>query len=119
MELRKEEIDLLREKCKATSQVTFDMDFNVPDVKPDLESILSMDGALQFTERDGNIRGELILQTLYVPQGKGADRPIIDMESRVDFRQEVARDGDNGLERKADARIESLEHSVINERNIG
>ena len=91
-------------------------DILVPDVKPDLESILSMDGALQFTERDGNIRGELILQTLYVPQGKGADRPVIDMESRVDFRQEVAREGDSSLERKADARIESLEHSVINER---
>ena len=64
-------------------------DILVPDIKPDLESILSMDGALQFTERDGKISGDLVLQTLYVPQGKGADRTVVDMESRIAFRQEA------------------------------
>ena len=34
MELRKESVQMLRIKSKATSQVTFDVDYNVPDVKP-------------------------------------------------------------------------------------
>ena len=116
-------------------------DILVPDIKPDLESILSMDGALQFTERDGKISGDLVLQTLYVPQGKGVDRTVVDMESRIAFRQEAplgaglhqaAGTHQNGAyqtganpsaghqsgaaELRAVARVESLEHSVVNER---
>ena len=111
-------------------------DILVPDIKPDLESILSMDGALQFTERDGKISGDLVLQTLYVPQGKGADRTVVDMESRIAFRQETplaaglhqaagthqtganpsAGHQSGAAELRAVARVESLEHSVVNER---
>ena len=111
-------------------------DILVPDIKPDLESILSMDGALQFTERDGKISGDLVLQTLYVPQGKGADRTVVDMESRIAFRQEAplaaglhqaagthqtganpsAGHQSGAAELRAVARVESLEHSVVNER---
>ena len=36
MELKKEDIQMLRVKSRATSQVTFDADYNVPDVKPDI-----------------------------------------------------------------------------------
>lgn len=111
-------------------------DILVPDIKPDLESILSMDGALQFTERDGKISGDLVLQTLYVPQGKGADRTVVDMESRIAFRQEAplgaglhqaagthqtgthqtGANSSGAAELRAVARVESLEHSVVNER---
>lgn len=110
--------------CKPV-MIRVEEDILVPDVKPDLESILSMDGALQFTERDGKISGDLILQTLYVPQGKGAEQTVVDMESRIAFRQETslvvgaesaAAGGAGCLGVKADARIESLEHSVVNER---
>ncbi len=34
--IKKESMQILREKSKAKSQVTFDEDFNVPDVKPDI-----------------------------------------------------------------------------------
>ena len=36
MELKREDIQVLRTKSRATSQVTFDVDYNVPDVKPDI-----------------------------------------------------------------------------------
>ena len=36
VELKKEDIQILRTKSKASSQVTFDVDYNVPDVKPDI-----------------------------------------------------------------------------------
>ena len=36
MELKKESIQMLRIKNKAAAQATFDEDYNVPDVKPDI-----------------------------------------------------------------------------------
>ena len=36
LELKKESVQMLRVKSKATSQVTFDVDYNVPDAKPDV-----------------------------------------------------------------------------------
>lgn len=35
MELKKESMQILKEKSRAKSQITFDEDFNVPDAKPD------------------------------------------------------------------------------------
>ena len=42
MELRKESVQMLRVKSRATSQVTFDVDYNVPDAKPDIGMLLDM-----------------------------------------------------------------------------
>lgn len=42
VEFRKEDIQVLRTKSRATSQVTLDMDYNVPDVKPDIGRMLSL-----------------------------------------------------------------------------
>ena len=39
MELRKESVQMLHVKSRATSQVTFDADYNVPDAKPDMGSV--------------------------------------------------------------------------------
>ena len=36
VELKKEDVQVLRKKSEATTQVTFDVDYNVPDVKPDI-----------------------------------------------------------------------------------
>ena len=36
MELKKEDIQMLKVKSHAVSQVTFDEDYNVPDLKPDI-----------------------------------------------------------------------------------
>ena len=119
-------------------------DILVPDVKPDLASILAMDGTLQFTERDRKVSGELRLQTLYAPQGKGADRRIVAIESRIPFQQSgtlgqssdssqsgtlresgtpretrsAAEDEADIVGIKASAAIESLDYSVINERKF-
>lgn len=36
MELIKKKVRMLKRKCEAVSQITFDEDLNVPDVKPDI-----------------------------------------------------------------------------------
>lgn len=105
------------------ARIYVEEDILVPDVKPDLASVLSMDAALRFSEREGKISGELMVQTLYIPQGKGADRSVIAMESRIPFQQsgtltsEQSGEGETvGI--KASAAIESLDYSVINERKF-
>ena len=44
VELKKEDIQILRTKSKASSQVTFDVDYNVPDVKPDVGRMIQKKG---------------------------------------------------------------------------
>ena len=50
MELRKEDIQVLRTKSRATSQVTFDVDYNVPDVKPDIGRMVQNKGDVSVEE---------------------------------------------------------------------
>ena len=40
LELKKENVQMLRVKNKAVSQVTFDVDYNVPDAKADMGCLL-------------------------------------------------------------------------------
>ena len=50
MELRKEDIQVLRTKSRATSQVTFDVDYNVLDVKPDIGRMVQNKGDVSVEE---------------------------------------------------------------------
>ena len=70
MELRKESVQMLRIKSKATSQVTFDVDYNVPDVKPDIGRMIQSKGEVSMDEvRLGEgkafIKGNLLADMLY------------------------------------------------------
>lgn len=49
MELRKESVQMLHVKSRATSQVTFDADYNVPDAKPDMGRLIQSKGDIVRT----------------------------------------------------------------------
>lgn len=71
MELKKEDIQMLREKSRATSQVTFDADYNVPDAKPDIGRMIQNKGDVRMDEvrlSDGHafLKGSLNVDLLYV-----------------------------------------------------
>lgn len=73
MELKKEEIQMLREKNRAVSQVTFDEDLNVPDVKADIGRMIQNKGEvlvdeLRVSEGKVHIRGNLNADFLYVSE---------------------------------------------------
>ena len=76
MELKKEDIQMLRVKSRATSQVTFDADFNVPDVKPDIGRMIQHKGdvsmdEVRLNEGRGFLRGSLNVDLLYVGEEEG------------------------------------------------
>ena len=50
MELRKESVQMLHVKSRATSQVTFDADYNVPDAKPDMGRLIQSKGDIVMDE---------------------------------------------------------------------
>ena len=69
MELKREDIQVLRTKSKATSQVTFDADYNVPDVKPDIGRMIQNKGNVSVEEvrlNDGHafLKGNLQVDLL-------------------------------------------------------
>ena len=75
LKLRKEDVQMLRVKSRATSQVTFDADYNVPDVKPDIARMIQNKGEVSMDEvrlNDGHafLKGSLNVDLLYV----GEDR---------------------------------------------
>ena len=76
VELIKEDIQILRTKSKATSQVTFDLDYNVPDAKPDIGRMIQNKGEVTVEElrlSDGHayVRGSLKADLLYVEDADG------------------------------------------------
>lgn len=76
MELRREDIQMLQVKSNATSQVTFDVDYNVPDVKPDIGRMIQNKGNVTMDEvrlSDGHafLKGNLHVDLLYVGEEEG------------------------------------------------
>ena len=71
MELIKKNLHMIRRKSEATNQVTFDEDYNVPDVKPDVGRMIQKKGEVlleeaQVSEGQAQIRGSLKFYLLYV-----------------------------------------------------
>lgn len=68
LELKKENVQMLRVKNKAVSQVTFDVDYNVPDAKADMGRIVqskadvSMD-EVRLSEEKAFLKGSLNADT--------------------------------------------------------
>ena len=50
VEIRKESVQMLHVKSRATSQVTFDGDYNVPDAKPDMGRLIQNKGDVSLEE---------------------------------------------------------------------
>ena len=60
LELQKKQIHMSRSKNTVSAQVTFDEDFNIPDAKPDVGSVLlkqADDGGTSSDFRKGDHKG--------------------------------------------------------------
>lgn len=108
-------------------KIYIEEDILVPDIKPDLASILSMSGSISCNERElktgissenpVTITGDINLKTIYVPEKAGND-PIISIQSRIPFRAERAAIAPALTKLSITPTIEKAEYSVINERKF-
>ena len=76
MELKKEDVQILKTKSRATTQVTFDVDYNVPDAKADIGRMIQNKGDVSIEEvrlNEGHafLKGNLMVDLLYVEEGEG------------------------------------------------
>lgn len=114
----------IKELPKTT--ITIEEDILVPDTKPDLREILIIDGKchlsgshIQSLPKDEdfiNLSGELELQTLYIPDKKDAQSPVIPIQSRISFKEQWHKQVPAGASLKICCTIDNIDYMVVNER---
>ena len=90
MELVKKNLQVLRGKSRAVNQITFDEDFNVPDIKPDISRMIQKKGEVkieevQVNEGKAKVRGTLQFHLLYVADTP--QRQISSLEEKFQSRK--------------------------------
>lgn len=119
MELVKQNMHITSNKGKKVSQITIDNDFNVPDVKDDIERIVRYDGALQteplrISENKAGIRGKLAFRVLY-----GGENAIHSLKGVLPFEELMNAEGLSVEdEARLSCEIEDLSITLINSRKI-
>ena len=122
MELIKKNIHMNRLKSRILSQLTLDDDFIVPDVKADIDDVITSEGeviidSLRTTEGKINVKGRFLFKLLYLCNT--GERRLHNMEGALSFDENFlmdgVRDGDN-VNVKWD--IEDLSIGIINTRKI-
>lgn len=121
MELKKERIQMLREKSRASTQLTFDEDYNVPDVKPDIGRMIQSKGEVRveevrLMENHAYVKGELGVDLLYVGEEEGR---VYSLSARLPIEETLNLDGmESGDKMCLKWEIEDLSLHVINSRKM-
>jgi len=88
VELIKKNIHMNKLKCKSTLQLTLDDDFNVPDIKPDIDQIITEQGDIKISDikaMNGKllIKGALGFNVLYLSAED--QRPVHNISGTIPF----------------------------------
>ncbi|WP_324825733.1 DUF3794 and LysM peptidoglycan-binding domain-containing protein [Sinanaerobacter sp. ZZT-01] len=115
-------------KSKPQFRVFIEEDILVPDVKPDLASILSMDGKLKLSDKqvsagasgvtDLKISGDFMLQTLYIPDKTQENELVVAIDSRLPFKEKAEIRAEPYSELIVTPMLEAIDYSVVNERKF-
>ena len=122
MELLKKNIHMNKLKCKSNVQLTLDDDFNVPDIKPDIERIIKEQGNVTINEvkpMSGKVmvKGTLSFNLLYISED--SQRPVHNISGELPFDEVINMDeacGEDAVAVKWE--IDDLTTGLINSRKI-
>lgn len=121
MEIKKKSVRALRVKSKASSQVTFDEDYNIPDSKPDVGRMIQSKGDVVMDEvrlSDGRafLRGNLNVDLLYVGEDEGE---IYSLSAKLPMEEIINLEGIAGGDKMClKWEIEDLSLYVIHSRKL-
>ena len=121
MEIKKKSVRALRVKSKASSQVTFDEDYNIPDIKPDVGRMIQSKGDVVMDEvrlSDGRafLRGNLNVDLLYVGEDEGE---IYSLSAKLPMEEIINLEGIAGGDKMClKWEIEDLSLYVIHSRKL-
>lgn len=122
MELIKKNIHMNRLKNRLMTQITLDDDFIVPDIRADIDGVITSEGdviieSVRVSEGKVNVTGRLQFRLLYICNSGG--KRLHNMEGSLSFDENLLmdglREGDN-VSIKWD--IEDLSIGIINTRKI-
>lgn len=126
--LMSSKLKLVDIKQKPQVRIYLEEDVLVPDVKPDLASILTMDGKIKLSEKELHtgqiesnsvkITGDLILSTLYIPESMASGESLIPIESRIPFKVETEMKTTAHSDLAIAPVLESIDYTVVNERKF-
>lgn len=122
MELITKRVHTMRTKCEAVSQVTFDEDLNVPDVKPDVGRMIQKKGEIQIDEMqvsDGHVffNGALLVALLYVSDSM--ERKIQSLLGTLPIAETMhLEDLQSGQKVKLEWELEDLSVQLIHSRKL-
>ena len=122
MELLKKNIHMNRLKSRILTQITLDDDFIVPDIKADIDGVITSEGevaidSVRVNEGRVNVRGKLNFRLLYLCNT--GDKRLHNMTGALDFDENLIMDGvtdGDAVNVKWD--IEDLSIGIINTRKI-
>lgn len=106
-----------------TAQAIIEGDILVPDIKPDIYRVISVDGGIQINKLEAGenkvtTEGSIKFKILYVSD-KG-DAPLYSIDSSTAFKQTMNVEGVNSNSlTNVDATIEHIDYTINNERKVG
>lgn len=122
MELLKKNIHMNRIKNRILTQITLDDDFIVPDIKADIDGVITSEGevsidSVRVNEGRISVRGRLLFRLLYLCNT--GDKRLHNMSGALEFDENILMDGvadGDAVNVKWD--IEDLNIGIINTRKI-
>ena len=121
LELKKESVQMLRVKSKAASQVTFDVDYNVPDANADIGRMIQNKGQVsmdevRLSEGKAFLKGCLNVDLLYVSDGEGK---VCSLPAKLSFDESMNLEGIAGGDKLClKWEIEDLSVHMIHSRKL-
>lgn len=122
MEIIKENVHMLRVKSEASNQLTFDEDYNVPDVKPDIGRMIQNKGEVQVEEvklsqDHAYVKAQLVVDLLYVADGE--EGKVYSLSAKLPIEETLNLEGiESGDKICLKWEIEDLSLHVINSRKL-
>lgn len=122
MEIKMQSVHMNRVKCRNALRLTVDDDVNVPDNKPDVETIVWRGASVRLNEKKLSgtrllVKGSLLYRVLYLSEEEGT--PVQSMRGELAFDESIelpeACSGDNITVR---AEVEEFEAGLIHSRKI-
>ncbi len=122
MELIKKNIHMDRVRAEAVTQITLEDDMNIPDNKPDVNSLNLEKGTLVIEEiKPGadmvNVRGKLVYSVLYHTMEEGSR--LVALEGQIPFEDKINLQGVSFSDSVVvEGMVEDLTIGLINSRKI-
>jgi len=122
VELLKKNIHMDRIKAEAVSQITLEDDLNIPENKPDVDTINLEKGEIIIEEVKAgtdavNIRGTLVYCILYHTMEQGCN--LVALEGRIDFDEKMNLQGVTPMDMvSVEGELEDLSVGIINSRKL-